>query len=58
MEKSPKTNFRKFRILGQICLENHWTIRSVGFIIYSVLVSLRTEAIFWGKRELGKEKQR
>ena len=28
------------------------------FIIYSVLVSLRTEAIFWGKREFGKEKQR
>lgn len=36
-------------------MEKHWTIGGVGFIIYSVLVSLRTEAIFWGKREFGKE---
>ncbi len=45
-------------IFQKIYLEKHWTILAVGFIIYNVLVSLRTETLFWGKRELGKEKQR
>ena len=48
--------FEKIPFLSQFCLENHWTIRPVGFIIYSVLVSLQADQIFWGKREFGKEK--
>lgn len=56
MENKAKKNFGKFSNSGANLSEKHWTIGIVGFIIYSVLVSLRTEAIFWGKREFGKEK--